>query len=48
VDELYDHGKTIFQVRCPVYENDTPDLLAQRIHALEHEHYPRIIESLLK
>lgn len=48
VDELYDHGKIIFQARCPVLENDTADSLAQRIHALEHEHYPRVIEDLLK
>lgn len=46
VDELYDHGKIIFQARCPVLENDTPDSLAQRIHALEHEHYPKVIEEL--
>ena len=48
VDELYDHGKIIFQAKCPVLENDTADSLAQRIHALEHEHYARIIEDLLK
>ena len=48
VDELYDHGKIIFQTRCPVLANDTADSLAARIHLLEHEYYPRIIESLLK
>jgi formyltetrahydrofolate-dependent phosphoribosylglycinamide formyltransferase len=47
-DELYDHGKIIFQVKCPVLENDTAESLAQRIHALEHEHYPLVIENLLK
>lgn len=45
VDEKYDHGKIIFQARCPVYEKDTPETLARRIHGLEHEHYPAIIES---
>jgi phosphoribosylglycinamide formyltransferase-1 len=48
VDELYDHGKIIFQARCPVLANDTADSLAARIHQLEYEHYPRIVESLLK
>lgn len=48
VDEVYDHGKIIFQAKCSVLENDTPDLLAQRIHALEHEHYSRVIEDLVK
>lgn len=47
VDELYDHGKVIFQARCPVLENDTPATLAKRIQDLEHEHYPKIIEQVL-
>ncbi|MFI5133861.1 MAG: phosphoribosylglycinamide formyltransferase [Chitinophagales bacterium] len=48
VDEIYDHGGIIFQAKCPVMENDTADLLAQRIHALEHEHYPVIIEEVVR
>jgi len=48
VDEHYDNGDTIFQVRCAVLQSDTPDSLAQRIHLLEHAHYPAIIEDLLK
>ncbi len=48
VDELYDHGEVIFQAACNVDENDTPGSLAQKIHALEHAHYPAVIESLLK
>lgn len=47
-DELYDHGKIIFQAKCPVLPADSADSLAQRVHQLEHDHYPRIIESLLK
>ena len=47
VDEVYDHGQVIFQSRCPVMDNDTPQTLAQRIHALEYEHYPKVIEGLL-
>lgn len=47
VDELYDHGKIIFQAKCPVLKDDTADSLAKRIHALEHEHYPRVIEETL-
>jgi formyltetrahydrofolate-dependent phosphoribosylglycinamide formyltransferase len=48
VDEVYDHGKIIFQARCPVLQTDTADSLAQRIHALEHEHYPVIIEEVVR
>lgn len=47
VDEIYDHGKTIFQATCDVFPNDTADALAQRIHILEHQHYPVVIEQLL-
>lgn len=47
VDELYDHGDIIFQATCPVVENDTAESLAQRIHQLEHEHYPRVVGELL-
>ncbi len=48
VDEHYDNGDTIFQARCAVLESDTPESLAQRIHLLEHAHYPAIIEQLTK
>ncbi|MBN8853277.1 MAG: phosphoribosylglycinamide formyltransferase [Sphingobacteriales bacterium 50-39] len=47
VDELYDHGQIIFQAGCLIEPNDTPDTLAQKIHGLEHEHFPRVIEELL-
>jgi phosphoribosylglycinamide formyltransferase-1 len=47
VDEQYDHGQIIFQAKCPVLPTDEPDDLANRIHQLEHEHYPRIIASVL-
>lgn len=45
--EEYDEGAVVFQTTCPVLPDDTPDTLAARIHRLEYEHYPRIIESLL-
>ena len=47
VDEFYDNGKIIFQATCPVHENDTAELLAQRIHALEYEYFPKVIEKLI-
>ena len=47
VDEIYDHGQVIFQAKCPILQHETAESLAQRIHKLEHEHYPRIIERLI-
>jgi len=46
VNEHYDEGQIIFQARCKIDPTDTPQSLAHKIHALEYEHYPRIIESL--
>lgn len=48
VNEVYDDGKTIFQGKCEVKSEDTPESLAQRIHHLEYEHYPKVIENLLE
>ena len=48
VDEHYDHGDIILQIKCPILEGDTPEILARRIHALEHANYPVIIEELVK
>jgi len=48
IDEHYDNGDMIFQAKCEVLEDDTPATLAQRIHKLEHEYYPKVIEDLIK
>ncbi len=47
VDEHYDHGDVIFQAECPVDKSDTPETLAGKIHQLEHQHYPAIIEQVV-
>lgn len=48
VNRNYDDGNIIFQAKCPVMKDDTPDVLAQRIHSLEYEHFPKVIEKLLQ
>jgi phosphoribosylglycinamide formyltransferase-1 len=48
VDELYDHGNIIFQEKCVIDENDTPESLAKKIHLLEHLHFPRVVEETIK
>jgi phosphoribosylglycinamide formyltransferase 1 len=47
VNEKYDDGAIIFQATCDVYPSDTPDSLAERVHQLEYQHYPRIIEKVI-
>jgi len=44
VDAEYDHGPIILQESVPVFENDTPDSLAERVQAKEREIYPRAIQ----
>jgi phosphoribosylglycinamide formyltransferase-1 len=45
VNKEYDRGNMIFQATCKVEPDDTADSLAARVHELEYEHYPRIIEQ---
>jgi phosphoribosylglycinamide formyltransferase-1 len=40
VDEEYDHGPVVLQEPVPVYEDDTPDALAERVKTVEHRLYP--------
>ncbi len=47
VDEIYDHGKIIFQSKCQVDKTDTPETLAEKVHMLEHKYYSSIIENIL-
>ena len=47
VDEHYDNGDIIFQVKCEVVPSDTPESLAEKIHKLEHQHFPRVIDQVV-
>ncbi|MCH7399329.1 phosphoribosylglycinamide formyltransferase [Belliella sp. DSM 107340] len=47
VNENYDEGKVIFQAGVEVLETDTPEDIANKVHALEHKYFPNVIESLL-
>ena len=47
VDEIYDHGKVLFQARVQLEPADTPATVAQKVHQLEYEHFPKIVEELV-
>ena len=47
VDSNYDRGTTLFQARCTVTPDDTPDTLAAKIHLLEKEYFPRVIDETI-
>ena len=46
VNSNYDEGNIIFQAKCTVLPTDTPDMIAEKVHALEYEYFPKVIETL--
>lgn len=48
VNSEYDKGSIILQELCPVLATDTADLLAEKIHKLEHKHYPETISKVVR
>lgn len=47
VNENYDEGNTIFQKEVAVLSNDSPEMVAAKIHELEQEFFPIVIEQLV-
>lgn len=48
VNEQYDEGAIIFQATCNIEAGDTAEILANKVHLLEHAHFARVVEGLLK
>ncbi|MEX2593988.1 MAG: phosphoribosylglycinamide formyltransferase [Anditalea sp.] len=47
VNNNYDEGKVIFQKSIEILPEDSPEDIADKVHALEHKYFPKVIESLL-
>ena len=47
VDEFYDHGEHILQEKVLIEKDDTPNSLAKKVQALEHFHFPKVIEEVV-
>ena len=47
VNEAYDEGNIIFQTKCKVDPSDSAEDVANKVHKLEYEHYPRVIEKAI-
>lgn len=47
VNENYDEGQIVFQASCPVLPSDTPEDVANKVHALEYACFPQVIEAIL-
>lgn len=48
VNEFYDEGNVIAQFPCTLSTGDTPEDVATKVQKLEHEHFPKIVEEVLK
>ncbi len=48
VNENYDEGNIIFQARCDVLEQDKPEDVANKVHQLEYEYFPKIILKVIE
>ncbi len=46
VDEEYDHGPIIYQASVPVLDTDDAHALAQRVLALEHQSYWKVLDAI--
>ena len=48
VNENYDEGAIISQKKIKLSENDSVEMIAEKVHQLEHEWFPKIIEEVLR
>ncbi|KAA6321242.1 Phosphoribosylglycinamide formyltransferase, partial [termite gut metagenome] len=47
VNEHYDEGRIIFQAKCEVSPEDSPEDVAKKVHVLEYNYFPGIIEKII-
>lgn len=47
VDEHYDEGTILFQARCTLAPEDTPEDIARKVLELEHRYYAEVIEKTI-
>lgn len=46
VNKHYDDGNIIFQAKCVIEHTDSYEDIARKVHELEYEHFPKVIEML--
>ena len=47
VNENYDEGAIIFQEKVTIEPDDTPEMLANKVHELEYEYFPKVIAQVI-
>ena len=48
INEHFDEGEIIFQAKCEVLTSDSAEDVERKVRALEIEHFPKVIESLIE
>lgn len=48
VDENYDEGEYIYQAKYRIDKGDSLEMIKFKGQQLEHQHYPRIVETLIR
>ena len=46
VNKHYDEGAVVFQATCAIEPSDSYEDIARKVHALEYEHFPKVIEMI--
>jgi phosphoribosylglycinamide formyltransferase-1 len=47
VNENYDEGAIIFQIKVSIESKDTPEMIANKVHELEYKYFPKVIEQVI-
>jgi len=47
VNKNYDEGAILFQAKTKIALDDTPEIIAKKIHILEQNHFPKVIEDVI-
>jgi len=47
INDKYDEGSIIFQAKCSLNSSDTAEQVATKVHQLEYNYYPQIIEQVV-
>lgn len=48
VNEKYDDGPVLFRATVDIAPDETPESLAKKVHALEYEHFPKVVEQYIQ
>ena len=47
VNEKYDDGAIIFQEKTSISADDSVEMIANKVHELEHKHFSEVIEKVI-